>query len=281
MKVIEKDRVAVITGAALGIGQAAALKLAGRGMKLALFDHNGDALDALKQEIGGKTEVLTVVGDVTCTQDLQRLHDATYAQFGEVALLMNNAATMHGAPALGDITAWRRLMDINFFAILEAQNIFLPSMLAQNTPAAVINLGSKEGITTPPTGNAAYNVSKAALKVLTEQLAHDLRNIPGCQVSACLFVPGYTWTPMNGRQPQHGDADKKPSMWTAEQLMDYFLPRFENGDFYVLCPDNDVNAALDAKRIRWAAEDMIQNRPALSRWHPHWQDKFAAFIQEA
>ena len=69
-------------------------------------------------------------------------------------------------------------------------------------------------------------------------------------------------------------------MWTAAQLLDYFVPRFENGDFYILCPDNDVDAHLDARRIQWSADDMMQNRPALSRWHPDWKDKFAQFIKE-
>jgi hypothetical protein len=51
-----------------------------------------------------------------------------------------------------------------------------------------------------------------------------------------------------------------------------------NGDFYILCPDNDVTRAMDEKRIAWMAGDIIENRPALSRWHPDWEERFAAFM---
>ena len=275
--IISKGRVAVITGAAMGIGAAAARRFAAAGMRLALLDRDEAALRALAADLD--TETRLVVGDVILPDDLQRLHDTAYGAFGETALLLNNAGISRGAAPWQDMAGRRRQMEVNFFAIVQAQILFVPSMLKQSQPSAVVNLGSKEGITTPP-GNAAYSVAKAGVKVLTEQLAHELRQLPGHQVSAHLFVPGYTWTPMNGRQPGQTDADKKPSMWTAAQLLDYFVPRFENGDFYILCPDNDVDAHLDARRIQWSADDMMQNRPALSRWHPDWKDKFAQFIKE-
>ena len=53
------------------------------------------------------------------------------------------------------------------------------------------------------------------------------------------------------------------------------------GDFYILCPDNETTTAMDHKRIRWAAEDIVQNRPALSRWHPDFKDAFARYMAEA
>jgi len=140
-------------------------------------------------------------------------------------------------------------------------------------------LGSKEGITTPP-GNAAYSVAKAGLKVLTEQLAHELREAAGDKVTAHLFVPGYTWTPMNAAHKEVG-TDKPDEAWSAEELLAYFDGRFRAGDFYILCPDNVVTADLDAKRIGWATGDIIENRPALSRWHPEWKERFAAFVQRS
>ena len=66
-------------------------------------------------------------------------------------------------------------------------------MIAQGTPAAIVNTGSKQGITCPP-GDTAYNVSKAGVKVVTEGLQHELRTTEGCQVSAHLLVPGWTFT---------------------------------------------------------------------------------------
>ena len=57
------------------------------------------------------------------------------------------------------------------------------------------------------------------------------------------------------------------------------LPAMARGDFYILCPDNEVTREIDEKRIRWAAGDIIENRPALSRWHPDFKDAFAEFMK--
>ena len=71
---------------------------------------------------------------------------------------------------------------------------------------------------------------------------------------------------------------KPDGAWTADELIKYFVNRLKHGDFYILCPDNKVTLGIDAKRILWAANDMILNRPALSRWHDGWKEKFQAFL---
>ncbi|ODT70934.1 MAG: oxidoreductase [Pelagibacterium sp. SCN 63-23] len=275
-EIISAGRTAVITGAAKGIGAAIARELAARGMKLALFDQDGAALEALAQSL--ETDPLSVVGDVASMDDLTRLHAQTMARFGAVDLLINNAGMMKKASPWDTPEAWREMLDVNFTSVLTAQHLFVPGMIASNRPAAIINLGSKEGITTPP-GNAAYSVAKAGIKVLTEQLEHELRNATEGRVSAHLLVPGYTWTPMNF--PDMRESDAKPAApWSAGQVAEYFIARLLKGDFYIICPDNEVTPNIDARRIRWAAEDMIQNRPALSRWHPDWASRFADWMKE-
>ena len=121
-------------------------------------------------------------------------------------------------------------------------------------------------------------MAKAGVKVLTEQLAHELRQQAGDKVSAHLLVPGYTWTPMNfpGMDEAHGV--KPAPAWHADQVIDYFITHFRRGDFYILCPDNEVTSDMDHRRITWAYQDMLQNRPALSRWHTEWKDRFAAWM---
>lgn len=271
--VISTGRVAVITGAARGLGAAAARRLAAEGMRLSLFDNDEKALADLANSL--ETEVVTVAGDVANENDLLRLRDITLNTFGEVALLMNNAATKNGAGPWDDPDAWGRHLDVNFFSVINMHHLFVPVMLAQQARSAVVNLGSKEGITTPP-GNAAYSVGKAGIKVLTEQLAHELRNRTEEKVTAHLLVPGYTWTPMNGMK---NETDPKPAAaWTADQVIDYFIARFRQGDFYIICPENEVTTELDNKRITWACQDMTENRPALSRWHPAWAEAYAARI---
>ncbi|MEM8915969.1 MAG: SDR family NAD(P)-dependent oxidoreductase, partial [Pseudomonadota bacterium] len=139
-------------------------------------------------------------------------------------------------------------------------------------PGAIINTGSKQGITTPP-GNPAYNVSKAGLKAFTEALSHELRNTEGAKVTAHLLIPGFVHTSMVGA------SEKPPSAWTADQTADFFVESMNRGDFYILCPDNDVARPLDEKRIAWAVGDIIENRPALSRWHPDYAEAFAAHVE--
>ena len=73
-------------------------------------------------------------------------------------------------------------------------------------------------------------------------------------------------------------AEKPPGAWTADQVIDFALERLASGDFYILCPDNDVTRAIDNARILWAAHDIIDNRPPLSRWHPDWQEAFADYM---
>ncbi len=148
-------------------------------------------------------------------------------------------------------------------------------MLAQQTPGVVINTGSKQGITAPP-GNIAYNVSKGGVKMVTEGLAYEFRNTENCQLSAHLLVPGFTYTGLIRRHiPTKPDA-----AWWPDQVADELIRRVNAGDFYIICPDNDVTPQQDNLRMQWAMGDVIHNRPALSRWHSDYEQEFAQFIEE-
>ncbi|WP_437603090.1 SDR family NAD(P)-dependent oxidoreductase [Sorangium sp. So ce590] len=273
-------RVAVVTGAAGGIGLAAAERFARMGLKVCLADLDGPALHEAAARVaalaaGGEADVRAAPTDVARLEDVQRLKQVAYDAFGEVAVLMNNAGVGNGAGPWKDYERWRRLIEVNLWGVLHGVHAFTEAMLAQDTPCAIVNTGSKQGITTPP-GDAAYNVSKAGVKVLTEQLAHELRNVAGSKVTAHLLIPGYTFTGMTARGPE-----KPAEAWTADQVVDRMLAGMGRGDFYILCPDNAVTREMDERRIQWAADDLIQNRPALSRWHPDHADAFAAFMAGA
>lgn len=73
--------------------------------------------------------------------------------------------------------------------------------------------------------------------------------------------------------------EKPAEAWTTAQVIDYFLEHFERGDFYIICPDNAVSSALDAKRIAWAYQDILLNRPPLSRWHPDWTERYDTWLK--
>jgi NAD(P)-dependent dehydrogenase (short-subunit alcohol dehydrogenase family) len=194
-------------------------------------------------------------------------------RFGEVAVLMNNAGTGGGGGPWESYEGWQRVLGVNLWGVIHGLQVFAQAMIDQGTPCAIINTGSKQGITNPP-GDAAYNVSKAGVKSLTESLAHQLRGIEGCQVTAHLLVPGFTYTGMIKRFLK----ERPPAAWLPEQVADHLLAAMDRGDFYALCPDNDVSAEVDHRRIEWAAGDMIENRPALSRWHSDYEAAFAEFM---
>lgn len=273
-----EGRVAVITGAASGIGLAAAERLVDLGMKVVLADANAEALQAASESVarraGHQGDVLAVPTDVSKRDEVERLKARSYETFGEVAFLMNNAGRGGGGATLfGDPERWKQILDTNLWGVVHGVQVFGPHMIAAKKPAAIVNTGSKQGITCPP-GETAYNVSKAGVKVVTEALAHELRNVEGCQVTAHLLIPGFTFTGITAAR----GAEKPPGAWTPAQVIDFMLPRMAAGDFYILCPDNDVTRAMDEKRMRWGMDDIVKNRPALSRWHPDYKDAFAKYI---
>ena len=103
------------------------------------------------------------------------------------------------------------MLEVNLWGVINGVQTFTPRMLEQETPCAIVNTGSKQGITCPP-GDTAYNVSKAGVKVLTEALAHSLRNTEGAQITAHLLVPGSTFTGMTrrGRSRSRRCLDARP-----------------------------------------------------------------------
>jgi NAD(P)-dependent dehydrogenase (short-subunit alcohol dehydrogenase family) len=277
---IAPGNVAVITGAASGIGLAAAKKFASVGMKICLADLNEGELEQAEREVallctGGASDVLTVSVDVSDFEAMEKLKGQVIKTFGQVNVLMNNAGISVRASTWGDYPQWQSILNVNLWGVINGVQAFTADMIAQGMPACIINTGSKQGITCPP-GNTAYNISKAGVKALTEGLQHDLRNTEDCQVSAHLLVPGFTYT---GMVKAH-ILEKPDAAWLPEQLVDYMIDKLGKGDFYIICPDNDVTEETDAKRILWAAGDIANSRPALSRWHPDYQQAFTDFMSE-
>lgn len=272
--IFEKDRVAVITGGASGIGRAAARRCAAAGMRIVIADMNPQKLGTTRDELAavvGPAHVRAEVADVADPTAVTALAQRIESEWEAPSLLMNNAAAfVSGGKGgiLDPIDNWQRLFAVNVLGIVNGVQAFLPGMLAAGRRARIVNTGSKQGLTNPP-GNPAYNTTKAAVNAYTQNLARDLRERPGSAVSAHLLIPGWTTT---------GDAEHRPGAWLPEQVVAHMEAALGRDGFFILCPDDETPNETDHKRIVWNALDIVRDRPALSRWHPDHKDDFAAFM---
>jgi NAD(P)-dependent dehydrogenase (short-subunit alcohol dehydrogenase family) len=274
----QPNAVAVITGGASGIGLATAQRLAAMGLRLVIIDVREALLEPAAEQLRqmGAPEVMASSTDVSDREALVELEALVAERFGGTDILMNNAGIQPGSTLLDDSENWLRILGVNLGGIVYGTQVFVPRMIERGRPGLVINTGSKQGITTPP-GDPAYNVSKSAVKTFTEALAHELRNTEGHQLTAHLLIPGFVFTDLT-----RGSRTEKPAgAWTPEQTAEFLFQSVERGDFYILCPDNDVSRELDEKRMAWAIGDIIENRPPLSRWHPDYAEAFNLYIERS
>ena len=274
----QPNAVAVITGGASGIGLATAQHLAAMGLCLVIVDVREALLEPAAEQLRqlGAPEVMASSTDVSDREALVELETLVAERFGGTDILMNNAGIQPGSSLLDDPENWLRILGVNLGGIVYGTQVFVPRMIERGRPGLVINTGSKQGITTPP-GDPAYNVSKSGVKTFTEALAHELRNTEGHQLTAHLLIPGFVFTDLT-----RGSRTEKPAgAWTPEQTAEFLFQSVERGDFYILCPDNDVSRELDEKRMAWAIGDIIENRPPLSRWHPDYAESFNLYINRS
>ena len=179
-------RVAVVTGAAHGIGRALAVGLAAEGMRVVAVDIDGPGAAATAEHIGADSAARQV--DVADAAAVDALADYCFAEFGQVDLLINNAGVFQGGlcweRSVGD---WQWAFGVNVFGIIHGQRSFLPRMIAQGTEGHVINTASVAAFVSAPL-SGPYVVSKCAAFSLTECLAHDLALV-GSKIGASVLVP--------------------------------------------------------------------------------------------
>lgn len=220
-------------------------------------------------------------------------------------ILMNNAGIGQGGGAMTPIDTVHHVINVNTYGPIHGCLAFVPKMKASQQPGIIINTGSKQGITMPP-GNLTYNISKAALKVYTEGLEHELMSerrqqqqqpssSSSSQLRAALLIPGWVNTSIvlktmrdnninnnDDDDTKHKDVpfhEDKPAAgaWMPPQVIDYMIEQLDMGRFYIVCPDNDVSRTMDDLRMTWTMQDITHNRPPLSRWHPDYQEEYKQY----
>jgi NAD(P)-dependent dehydrogenase (short-subunit alcohol dehydrogenase family) len=217
-----KNKVAVVTGAASGIGKAMAQRFAAEGMRLALADIEQEPLSQLAGELRGVgTQVIYERVDVSKPDDLEKLAARTYNEFEAVDLLCNNAGVLPpGAPVWKEpLSNWHWTLSVNFFGVLHGVQAFVPRMIEANRDAHIVNTASLAGLTTRPL-MSAYNVSKHAVVALSECLYAELQlTTPKIHVS--VLCPAFSKTRLadSGRnRPQGVPADPAASFGFHDAL---------------------------------------------------------------
>ena len=187
-------RVAVITGAASGLGRAMAVRMAAEGMRVVLADIEPDPLSAVEQELtDGGTEVVTEVVDVSRSEDIDRLASTAFDRFGAVHVLCNNAGVVKRARSW-DLTLddWRWVLGVDLWSVIHAVRAFVPRMLQQGEPGHLVNTASMSGLLPIP-NLAAYSVAKSAVVALSESLQLDFE-AEGAQIGVSVLCPGFIAT---------------------------------------------------------------------------------------
>ena len=290
---------ALISGGASGVGFAMAQLCRKHGMHVALVDYNTANLEDAKKSLSSgsnlKTEAYQLdVGDLSAWKSILPTVKST---FPSLDLLMLNAGTSvkpSTKQPYEDVEYFHKTLNTNMYGIVNGLATFLP-LLQESAKASskdkfgVIVTGSKQGITNPPgAANPAYNMSKSAIKTLAEHLAHDLRSEGNASytpnVSVHLLIPGWTFTGLSGNPgpaPSKEQLSKKnEGAWLPAQVAEYAEQKIGEGKFYIVCPDGDVDEALDKARMEWAIGDVIEGRSALSRWDKEYEKGAADGIKK-
>lgn len=185
-----RDKVAVVTGAASGIGLACAKAFAREGMRVALMDVRAEPLEAAANEVralGG--EAIAVPADVSDEASVEAAATRIEAAFGKVNLIMNNAAVFIRGPAIETVQddVWDWLMGVNLYGVIHGIRSFVPRIRATGEPGHVINTASISGLYVSDRRNGVYGASKFAIVAVSEALAHDLRGSP---IGVSVVAPG-------------------------------------------------------------------------------------------
>jgi NAD(P)-dependent dehydrogenase (short-subunit alcohol dehydrogenase family) len=262
--------VAVVTGAANGIGRALAQRAAAEGMAVVLADKNAAALSTASAELASTgAEVLAVPTDVSRADEVEALAQAAFSAFGTTHLLCNNAGVGIAAPILeSSLEDWEWALGVNLWGVIHGVHSFVPAMRAQSEPCHIVNTASIAGLISPP-GLGVYRTTKHAVVAFSEALYHELREVaPHIHVS--VLCPGLVRTgilssarrPGAGTSPAHAAPNPEEERLRAaldegmdpEAVADVVFRAIREERFYIL-----THPARN-HQIRTRMEDILLQR---------------------
>lgn len=275
-------KVAVVTGAASGIGFGLASRFAQEGMKVVLADVEDDALDAAVQTLRQQErDVIGVRTDVSKAADVEALARRTLEQYGKVHILCNNAGVAAGAPSTWEYTAsdWEWVLGVNLMGVVHGVRVFTPIMLDQDEEGHIVNTSSVWGLVSR--GGTLYGVSKFGVTRLTEGLYYDLQ-AKNAKVSCSVLCPGAIATKIAvsaRNRPSHLQAAEPADDLSAErqaetvarwqefgmppaEVAELVLDAIREQRFYILTHPG----VLDGVRVRM--EDILEQRNPSPRDFP-------------
>ncbi len=274
-------KVAVITGAAEGIGRAMAMRAHAAGMKLVIADIDQERLSHTAAELEARgAEVLARRVDVSQADDVDALAEAAFACFTDVHLLVNNAGVAVAKSAWEtSISDWTWVLGVNLYGVIHGLRAFLPTMLERRQPGHVVNVASIAGLISAP-GMAAYNVSKHGVVTLSEGLHHDLR-LRNAAVGVSVLCPAWVRTRIaeseRNREPDERTKPSEQSPIAAkaanaiaeaveaglppERVADHTFVAIAEGRFYILT--HPETGPLVRSRLEDILEDRLPTPPAM------------------
>jgi NAD(P)-dependent dehydrogenase (short-subunit alcohol dehydrogenase family) len=268
-----KDKVAVITGAASGIGRALAERCVQEGMKAVLADVEAEPLAKAEASLkaSGAT-VLAVQTYVSQVRDVEALAQKTMEAFGAVHLLCNNAGVgTEAAVWESTLAEWEWVLGVNLWGVIHGVRVFVPLMLAQDAECHIVNTASMAGLIAGP-GLGAYKVTKHGVVTLSETLHHELAE-RGAKVKVSVLCPGIVNTRiMESARNRPGDLSPTgprgpaseerwealsrlvPAGMPAAQVADAVFEALRKDRFYILTHPEGKEA------VRTRMEDILQER---------------------
>lgn len=215
-----KDKVAIITGGANGIGLGIAKRAVKENMKVIIADIDGNALAKAEEELrdlGGK--VMSVLTDVSKAENVEALAQKTLNAFGEVHILCNNAGVgVSGLLWEFTLNDWKYVMNVNLWGVIHGIRIFVPIMLKQDNECHIVNTSSMAGLITESL-QGIYNMTKQGVVALSETLSRELEN-ENSKIKVSVLCPGFVNTNILANSIQNRPAELKDFDVDVEMAME-------------------------------------------------------------